>query len=287
MMTWPQLLFGGAGGLGVGLATVLGLGWLRWRWQIRKLSAGLAPATAVAGEARVDFSALDSLPAPVARYLRLVLTDGQPLIRTARLRETGCFHLRQADKTGCHFRAKQYVGVQPPGFIWDARICMLPGLTIWVRDGYLAGKGWMLGRLAGLLPMINASDRVELHAGALQRYLAEAVWFPTALLPEAGVTWSAIDEHSALASLHDGDTDVCLTFHFNEQGEACSVSTPGRYRELNGKYVLTPWIGHFRNYHQYAGMRIPAEGEVAWQLPEGDFVYWQGRIQAADYAFAS
>src|SRR5690606_5263017 len=38
---------------------------------------------------RVDFSTFDDLPAPVARYLRVALADGQPLIRTARMRQSG------------------------------------------------------------------------------------------------------------------------------------------------------------------------------------------------------
>lgn len=286
MVTWPLGLLTGAGALGLGFAAALWLGRWRWQRQTRQLSAGLAPTAGAAGTGRVNLAALDSLPVPVARYLRLALSDGQALIRTAQLREAGRFHLRLADRAGCPFRAEQYVGAQPPGFIWDARIRMLPGMTVWVRDGYLAGQGWMQGRLAGLWPVVEAANRAELHAGALQRYLAEAVWFPTALLPGAGVTWSAIDENSALASLQDGATRVSLTFHFNAQGEACRVSTPGRYRELNGKFVLTPWSGHFRHYQSHAGMRIPTEGEVAWLLPEGRFVYWQGGIEAADYVFA-
>jgi hypothetical protein len=35
----------------------------------------------------------------------------------------------------------------------------------------------------------------------LMRYLAKAVWYPTALLPRQGVRWDLIDEATARASL--------------------------------------------------------------------------------------
>ncbi|UUZ52328.1 hypothetical protein LP419_22430 [Massilia sp. H-1] len=41
---------------------------------------------------RVDFKELDHLPAPVQRYLRTVLKEGQPLVAGAGLRHTGSFN---------------------------------------------------------------------------------------------------------------------------------------------------------------------------------------------------
>jgi hypothetical protein len=36
----------------------------------------------------------------------------------------------------------------------------------------------MLGALPGIVRVVEAADEPQLRAGALQRYLAEAVWFP-------------------------------------------------------------------------------------------------------------
>ena len=65
----------------------------------------------------------------------------------------------------------------------------------------------------------SSANIPELNSGALHRYLAEAVWYPTALLPQAGVQWSPIDEHSALATLTDNGETVSLEFRFNDAGE--------------------------------------------------------------------
>lgn len=49
----------------------------------------------------------------------------------------------------------------------------------------------MKGKFLSLFPLFDAQNQRKLDEGALQRYLAEAIWFPTALLPSQGVTWTA------------------------------------------------------------------------------------------------
>ena len=127
-------------------------------------------------------------------------------------------------------------------------------------------------------------DLLETHISwVLQRYLAEAVWFPTALLPSEGVSWSEIDDGTAMATLKDSGTTVSLECRFNKVGEITGVFTPGRYREVDGRYELTPWGGHFRNYEERVGIRIPVDADVEWQLPGGDLPYWKGRIVEIEY----
>ena len=127
----------------------------------------------------------------------------------------------------------------------------------------------------------------ELKAGALQRYLAEAVWLPTALLPSDTLQWSAIDEQRALATLTDSGLSVSLEFSFNDTGEITGIYTPGRYYlEDGGNYKLMPWAGYHRAYEARSGMRIPIEGEVEWQLPNGRLPYCKLKIVGIEYEFA-
>jgi hypothetical protein len=152
-----------------------------------------------------------------------------------------------------------------------------------VRDAYVAGEGSMHAKILSFVPLVDARHGVELNTGALQRYLAEAVWFPTALLPGKRMKWSALDDNRALATMTDSGITVSLEFHFSDAGEITDVFTAGRYREVDGEYELTPWRGHFRNYQERNGMRIPFEGDVEWQLPEGALPYWKGRIIEVQY----
>jgi hypothetical protein len=183
------------------------------------------------------------------------------------------------------FEASQYVSVQPTGFVWDASIRMAPLMKVRVRDVYVAGQGSVEGKAFSLVPVAEARDRAELNAGALQRYLAERVWLPTALLPSEGVKWRAIDNNRALATLTDLGTTVSLVFHFSDTGEITGVFTPERYQEVDGKYELTPWSGHYRNYKEREGMRIPVEGDAEWFLQDGNMPVWRGRIVEVKYNF--
>lgn len=231
---------------------------------------------------RFDPAALESLPAPVARYFAFALTPGQRLIRGAHVRHAGSFRAR-GDAWG-PFTSVQHYTVHPPGFVWDASIAMGPMLRVRVRDSYVAGVGGMHARAAAVAPLVNERGTPELASGALVRYLAECVWLPTALLPHAGVSWEALDDESARATLTDGETTVSLDVHFGVHGEIVrGVAT--RYRNEGGMSVLRDWVCHHREYRRVDGMMIPMAGEAAWRLPERRVPYWRGRIASVFYEY--
>ena len=118
------------------------------------------------------------------------------------------------------------------------------------------------------------------------RFLAEAAWYPTALLPSQGVRWDAIDDTSARASLVDDVTTVSLVFRFDVQGLIYSAHAAARYRTVNGALVATPWQGRFWAHEMRSGISIPLHGEVAWLLPDGLLPYWRGRITDIIYELA-
>jgi len=238
-------------------------------------AAGALPATFSPEE-------LSGLPDPVARYFAFALTPGQPLVRRARIRWEGEFRTRPNAKWS-PFVAMQDFTVRPPGFVWDATMHMMPLVPVRVRDGYVAGEGVMLGKVAALFPVADQRGTAEMAAGALSRYLGEAVWMPTALLPSAGVSWTAMDDTTARATISDGPTTVSADFHFAPGGEIVGASMT-RYRDVDGRGVPTPFEARIRGgYRRVSGMMIPVEGEVAWLLPEGRFAYWRGRATHAKY----
>ncbi len=283
---WATFTIAGVGLIFVGLGLAIWLGSTRWDRKTSRLVEKVSQTTGWGELKRVDFKQLDQLPAPVARYFRLALKEGQPYIRSARATQLGEIRLRETDDKWRPFEAEQYFSSLPPGFVWDASIRMAPLMNVRVRDAYVAGQGLMQAQILSLVSMVDDRGKAELNAGALQRYLAEAVWFPTALLPGEGVRWSPIDESCALATLTDSGTTVSLEFRFNDSGEVTGVFTPGRFRAVDGKYELTPWAGQFANYQERAGMRIPLDASVEWHLATGIFNWWRGRIVEVEYDFA-
>ena len=277
-----KLVVGAAAGA-VGGALIYGS--RRWRVatkaSVARLRHSAAPSRSVYQETE-----LDPLPAPAQRYFGRVLRAGQPVVTVACVNQVGKFRMGESPESWRPMATTQLFCPNAPGFVWDAKICLIPGLTVRVRDAYVEGAGAMHAEVLSLFPVVHAEGTPELAAAALQRYLAEAAWFPTALLPSQGVQWTPVSGSAARASLSDRSTTVSLEFRFGPDGEILSAFTPARYREVKGAYLPTPWECRYSDYAERDGMRIPLEGEAAWQLPDRSFPYWRGRISAIAYTWA-
>lgn len=261
------------------------IGWGVWRRETERSLRTLDRPRQSSPGVRLPYSAseLDGVPAPVARYFRFALTDGQPSVHRARLTQVGELALRPGEWKS--FTAIEVFVTTPPAFQWDATVRMMPLLPVRVRDGYVARAGAMEARLLGLFPVASAQDTPEMAAGELMRFLAESVWLPTALLPSAGVSWTPVSDTIARATLTDGANAVSLDFHFGTRGEIDRVEGL-RYRDVNGTLVRTRWVGHFGDYQRLQGVMIPLSGFVEWILPSGPEPYWRGRIVSAELSFA-
>jgi hypothetical protein len=259
----------------------------RWRSDTRALHARMEAVRVPVTPTSYDPRELEGLPAPVQRYFRTVLKEGQPLVAAVSVEHTGTFNMSETGEQWKPFRSTQRVITKRPGFIWDARVHMAPGMTVYVHDAYVAGEGILTAKLFGLVALVNLRGTPEVAQGELMRFFAEAAWYPTALLPSQGVQWEAVDDASAKATLKDGETTLTMLFRFNESGLIESVRAEARGRTVAGTVIPTPWEGRWSNYELRDGMLIPLEGEVAWILPEGPKPYWRGRIQRIQYELSS
>ncbi len=231
----------------------------------------------------MNLEEVKGLPEPVERYFRKVLRDGAPIIHHASVSQLGGFRAKPEMARWSTMRAEQEFSTCPRAFVWNSEISMFPGASVSISDSYMDGKGGMKGRLLSLFTVVDAQNQKELNEAALQRYLAEAVWFPTALLPSQGVTWTAIDAQRARAALTDSGVTFSLDFEFNERGEIISVYTARRYREVSGEYKLTPWKGKYSKYIDVEGYLVPSEAEVEWHLEHQNYPYWKARLDQIKY----
>jgi hypothetical protein len=284
---WGRLAAAVAAALAVAGATAVRYGSGRWRARTRALREGLEASRLAPLPALFDAAELDGLPAPVRRYLCSVLSDRQPMIAAVDMAHRGRFNMSDSGQQWKPFQSTQRVVTCRPGFDWDARIAMLPGLSVRVHDAYVAGEGVLHASLLGLAPLVDLHGTPELAEAELMRFLAEAPWYPTALLPSQGVHWQAVDERSALATLTDAAVSASLLFRFGDDGLVESVRAEGRARTVGGLPVPTPWQGRWTAYQWRHGMLVPTEGEVAWIFEDGARPYWRGCIAGLDYAFAA
>jgi hypothetical protein len=291
-MTWPLWLGLLLAFLALAAAGVIAYGSKRWTDATRVLRRSLEAARTDGkarseSPARFDSRELEGLPAPVQRYFRAALTEGQPLIAAVTIEMAGRFNMSATAEQWKRFTSWQRVVTRLPGFMWNARISMmLPGLAVRVVDSYIAGKGLLHAALLGLFTVAKVEGGGEIARGEFMRFFAEAAWYPTALLPSQGVRWEAVGEHSANASIVDGPLTLTLLFRFNDAGLIDSVRAEARGGMVGNKVVMMPWECSTSDYAVRDGMTVPITGEAAWMRPDGRKPYFHGTIRSLNYEFA-
>jgi hypothetical protein len=259
----------------------------RWRINTDTRRAKLANGQQIIKPNFYTEAELEGLPTPVQQFFRKVLSNGQPIIATAKLTQQGQFNMSETEAKWSPFTATQILITQRPGFDWDAYIQIVLGMNVFVHDTYLLEEGNLHASLLGLFTLANMCSTPELNQGELLRFFAEAAWYPTALLPSQGVRWEAIDDTSARGTLIDGATTASLVFRFNSEGMIDSIRADARYGVFGGKMMAMPWVGRFCDYTVQHGMSIPLKGEVEWERPDGAWLYYKGQVTTIDYEFAS
>ena len=275
---WPQLITSGLVLAAAGGAAALAHGATQWQSGTPTLRERLN-AQRVRAQRRYDARETAGLPAPVQRYFDATLTDGQPLIAAATLWHDGEINVSERGERWRRFESSTRFVVRRPGFDWDGRITLAPGVHLRVHDAYVAGEGLLQARLAGLIKLAELRGGRDIGEGELLRYLAEAVWMPTALLPSQGVEWEPLDGRSSRATIDDGHHRVSLDVSFDACGLVESVRAHARGRQLGGRLVPTPWRGRFWDWGWRDRMRVPLQGEVAWVTDGVARPYWRGRTR--------
>jgi hypothetical protein len=257
--------------------------WAGSRREQRAVAAQTGRLTRAAASAppQRPVEGLDALPTPVARYLRWALPES-PSMGLVRLRQRGTLRTDTGTDRWMPFEAEHLVAPGAIGFLWNARVTVAPLLHVRVRDAYIAGEGSGHVSLLSALGVSAAGGTPEMNAGSLHRFLAEAVWYPVALLPSPTLQWSPIDANRALATLIDGGISVSLEFRFAGTGEVTGIYTPARWGRFGEGYAQRPWEGHFRGYERRNGVRVPTEGDVGWYVADEWRAVWQGTILEFD-----
>jgi len=261
---------------------LIALGSARWRSSTEVEMARLEAARMPASAGRYDAREIEGLPAPVQRYVRTVLKDGQPLIAAATFDLAGTINMSATGENWKPFTSSQRAVVHRPGFLWNGRVTMVPGIAARVHDSYIAGVGTLHAALLGLFTVADERGGGEIARGELMRYFAEMVWYPTALLPSQGIRWATVDNRSANATLVDGPITLTLLFTFDEAGLISSVHADERGSGVGKDMVMLPWDCTVSDYQLRDGMMVPTRGAVA----KGSKPYFVGDLTSIAYEFA-
>ncbi len=84
---------------------------------------------------KFEYAQILGLPAPVQRYFKHVLNEGQPYISSIRMKHDGQFKTG-LDKDWINIKGEHYATANKPGFIWKGSTTMFNA-----KDSYLEDKG--------------------------------------------------------------------------------------------------------------------------------------------------
>lgn len=206
----------------------------------------------------------------LARHLARNLPDPPDDALGVILHQQGEMRL-DPDRPWMPFTAEQRVRADRTAFVWHARFRMAPLVTGVVEDAYEDGEGRLDARIWGIIPVAHARG-LEVDRGEAQRYLAELPWCPLAIANNAEIVAESLSSNTVRVHVHDADTYVDLTV--DDEGDIIGARTLTRSRGD----TVQPWAGRFSDYREFGGVRMPARGQVWWEAPEGDFLYWRGTI---------
>lgn len=221
---------------------------------------------------RVTDADLESLPEPVARYIRLSGAVGQPRVHHVRSTWRGRIRAR-ADDPWMEFTAEQYNFVAEPArfYLMDAT---RSGLPVDVFHTFAGQDATMRVRLLSLVPLVHASGPELRRAETVTVFNDLCLLAPAALI-DPGIAWEPIDAHTVRAYYTVGANTISAMLTFNEAGELVNFVSDDRLAASPDGARFTPqrWSTPVAEYQRFGERRAPTRGQGRWYPPRGEFVY--------------
>jgi len=172
---------------------------------------------------------------------------------------------------------QQWFSVNPPGFIWYAKVGEESLMSFTGRDSFLDGKGKMLIKIHALLPIVDAQND-QIDESTALRFLAESVWFPWAA-KSSYVSWEVLNGNELKATFTYKDLTVSGIFVFDNQGLPIRFESM-RFYDQTGK--KEKWVVEINSYQKFGDLYLPAEAEVSWHLPDGVFKWYKLQVEKVE-----
>ncbi len=221
-----------------------------------------------------------SLPAPIERYFRHLGFVDQPKMSNAKIIfnevafNNGTMDLK--------LYSEQFNFVQEPTRIVYMMAKIGGVIPFEGRDKYQNGAGYMTGKLAKLFKLFDVTGP-EMSQSGLVTVLAECLVIPTYALQDY-ITWEEIDENQTKATISYKGAKATGIFTISDDYDVVTFRSTDRYMDKGkGVYDLVPWRAEVVGLREQNGLKLPQSFKAIWELPEGDFVYFDGLISSVDY----
>jgi len=248
----------------------------RLRRRLAADAAALRLDPGPAGAAPVTEADLARLPAAARRYLSFMEVAGQPPDWSFLAHFTGRFRLRPR-LPWMRCEAWQYSTAPAVTRLFHLRMSAAGAVPLTGRDAYHGGHGRMRGKLAGLVPVADASGP-ENDASELVTYLNDAVLLAPSVLLALPITWAHVSDSAFDLTLTDAGRQVTARVYVDGRGAPTGFRTDDRWCVLPGGPVRTRWSTPVRGWMKVNGRWQPSRASAIWHLPGGPFCYAEFRV---------
>lgn len=225
-------------------------------------------------------SMVADLPEPARRFFRFAIQPGTRLSGAVEIRMEGELSLGTRQDPKYQPMAAEQVLAAPHGLVWRVRSGS-GAMRVSGSDGMVDDRSWTRFWLLGIVPVARAGGDADHLRSSFGRVVAEAlIWAPASLLPQRGVTWTAVDADTARATvMHQGmrqEADIRV----DASGQPEWVSIP-RWTNANPEAVfrVQPFGGELSDFRDVGGLRLPfrVDGGNFFGTPDY-FPFYRARV---------
>mgnify|MGYP006879620393 CR=1 FL=1 len=277
---WSDAKFGTILNLLILLSTIIGYSTFSFKNTIRVERTKMFDNFKIINKNIHSEQMLSGLPIIVQKWLHNSGAIGIKPIYTVYLEQELQMLMNPEQKDWMNAQATQYFTTEPPAFNWSVNLKMNSFLDVVGRDKFENGKGEMTIKLFSLFSIANAKNNDKVNQAALQRFLAETCWFPSATL-SSYIKWEYIDDYSAKANIEYNRTKGSGIFHFDENGNFKKFVAM-RFKDAMDaeptEWTVTAIKNEIRN-----GIMVPIECEVNWKLKDSNWTWLKLKITDIKY----
>jgi hypothetical protein len=275
---WPEAKFGTLPNILLLVAVILGFAQSNYTANNNALQKQIITTASATPFQSVPVA---QLPNPVRKWLNTSGALDQDTPEWVMIRQELKMKLSPDQKEWYDAKADQVVTLGPPAFQWSVDMRMNAFAYVFGQDIFTNGSGSTLMKLWGLIPVARAGNDPKTNEAALQRYLAEIVWYPVAATSRL-VEWKQLDDLSAEATITVNGLRGSGVFHFTEEGDFQKF-TAQRYKGAGPSDERIPWVINVLERGSLNGVKVPLRVEVTWITPEGPWTWLEVRVTEQRY----
>ncbi len=274
---WKDAKYGTIANIIIVVVAILSWGSHHFEMQFKNDVENHLAKTKISNNDLLTEADIESLPAPVQKYIRYAGALHKPKVNNVRIEMQG--EMRSKKKDWFPFSVVQYNFFNEPTRLFFMKAKMF-GITVPGYHDYQDATASMNVKLFGMFSVVHASGKVMNRAETVTVFNDMCMMVPATLIDKR-IEWIPIDRLSAKASFTNGTNKIAAMLYFNELGQLVNFISDDRsdINVMKQYRFSTP----AKEYMQMNGNNVMKYGEAVWHYPEGEFVYGKFNLKSIEY----